>query len=213
MLASRRKKNGDSRILRRVRSQRGQCADEASVIEQLESRCADNAETIKKLEEIVTASAAVIMKGRWRHNKHTVELKELDMDQVKAIYLYRDDSVDARVAQAQGDWIIKTNAAWDELMTSKQVRGLMMLIPQSSNQEEILLPEVSSVIRYWYHNKVPKDVPEAAQFLLGPLRRSIISFLNNIYFPGPQLLPPELVVGKQISPQKTVGALCGAGRY
>ena len=84
---------------------------------------------------------------------------------------------------AVADYVRTVNKEWNTLMSYDAIRGLMSVVPQNADNETLDLASSRSAIEGFITNECMKVE------ILGEPRREIITFFNNLYFSGLDILP------------------------
>ena len=84
---------------------------------------------------------------------------------------------------AVADYVRTVNKEWNTLMGYDAIRGLMSVVPQNADNETLDLASSRSAIEGFITDECMKVE------ILGEPRREIITFFNNLYFSGLDILP------------------------
>ncbi len=88
----------------------------------------------------------------------------------------------------QADYVRTVHAEWNELMSEKEVRALMSKVPENTDDGAIIMDSVREKIEE-HVNAMTDEYDIVYSRKVGKIRRNIITFFNNIFFSGVELLP------------------------
>lgn len=114
---------------------------------------------------------------------------------------YRDVSTVASLSYDR-EFLIRVMEKWSKLMEISEVRDVMSWVPQDSSKEIVYLDQT--------YEKVTEELSHLSSDehsnLMGPVRRSIIDFLNMLYFSHLDKIPKNYLWEMKFRFQKLIAA-------
>lgn len=84
-------------------------------------------------------------------------------------------------------YVEHTNSKWNNLMADGEIRNLMRIVPQVTSKEIVIYEKVREILKQWI-----SELPDTTyNYIMGDVRRKIITFFNDIYFGNMCLLPDK----------------------